>query len=211
MYPIFAILIFRGIIFPGCINNRDSFLRNPQYCFDVGSEGEEIVVQLSQPDVREKRRQGVENLPIGLDILKVEDNREHRIHTILPSVSSSKYRPARSVILRHEFSGPAGRYVLLPTTFNAGLTGEFLIRFFATCKDANLRQLKTDAPKESIWPCFSYPVCVTNIIVRRVTGLENHSLGGKLVRVRLYTETEISAKKRKEKKTFRWPILRYSR
>ena len=128
-------------------------------------------MQLSQPDVRDKRRQGVENLTIGLHVLKVEDNRQHRIHTILRSVATSDYIKTRSVILRHEFAAPAGRYVLLPTTFNAGLTGDFLIRFFATCP-ANLRQLTTDAPKPSICPCISYPVCVTNIVVRRVSGLQ---------------------------------------
>ena len=55
----------------GCANNVESFLRNPQYCFTIDSDDEEFIVQLSQPDVREKRADGVKNMTIGLHILKV--------------------------------------------------------------------------------------------------------------------------------------------
>ena len=55
----------------GCANDVDSFLRNPQYCFTISSDDEEVIVQLSQPDVREKRADGVKNMTIGLHILKV--------------------------------------------------------------------------------------------------------------------------------------------
>ena len=57
----------------GCANDVASFLRNPQYCFTLPSDDEEFIVQLSQPDVREKRAEGAKNMTIGLHILKVYD------------------------------------------------------------------------------------------------------------------------------------------
>jgi len=126
------------------------------------------VIQLSQRDIRERRREGAQNLVIGLHILKVEDNRKYRIHTLMETAGHSDYIKTRSIILRQECS--RGRYILLPTTFQAGQTGDFLLRFFATCQ-VNLRELTLDAPKPSMCPCVSPPVCVTTILIRKVTGL----------------------------------------
>lgn len=69
-------------------------------------------------------------------LIQVEDNRKYRLHTMLESAGHSDYIKTRSVILRTQ-NGP-GRYILLPTTFKPGQNGEYLLRFFSTCK-ANLR------------------------------------------------------------------------
>ena len=87
----------------------------------------------------------------------------------METAGHSDYIKTRSIILRQEWT--RGRYILLPTTFQAGQTGDFLLRFFATCPKVNLRELTLDAPKPSMCPCVSAPVCVTTILIRKVTGL----------------------------------------
>jgi len=155
----------------GCANNVESFLRNPQYCFTIDSDDEEFIVQLSQPDVREKRADGVKNMTIGLHILKVEDNRKYRVHCkTLKTVGTSDYINTRSVIFRKSID--RGRYVVLPTNFAPDVTGDFLLRFYATC-NANFKELKLEAPAPSIWCCISPPTLATSLTVVSVQGLAN--------------------------------------
>ena len=44
-----------------------------QYRFDVDDEVEEVIVQLSQKDQREKKHEGALNLCIGFHIMKVQE------------------------------------------------------------------------------------------------------------------------------------------
>lgn len=60
--------------------------------------------------------------------LQVEENREYRMHSLQHRAASSIYINSRSVFLRTD--QPAGRYVIIPTTFEPGHTGEFLLRVF---------------------------------------------------------------------------------
>jgi hypothetical protein len=59
---------------------------------------------------------------------QVEENRQYRMHSLQHKVASSIYINSRSVFLRTE--QPEGRYVIIPTTFEPGHTGEFLLRVF---------------------------------------------------------------------------------
>lgn len=121
----------------------------------------------------------------------MEANRKYRVHTILAVECHSDYIKTRSVILRHQ-SINKGRYVLVPTTFEPGKTGDFLLRFFATSyvnlryiinkkttityrihRFFKYRELYLDAPKPSVWCCVTYPSRVTTVTVRKVTGLRN--------------------------------------
>jgi len=165
----------------GCANNEDTFLRNPQYRFDISGDNIEVIVQLSQPDVRDKRAQGVKNITIGVHILKVEENRKYRIHAkTLTTVGSSDYIQSRSVIFRKSLG--RGRYILLPTTFAPDTTGDYLLRFFTTCH-ANLSLLKQDAPQPSplTFCCIKPPILVTSLTVRGVKELKKpDTLGSSL-------------------------------
>lgn len=67
---------------------------------------------------------------------QVEENREYRMHSLQQKAASSIYINSRSVFLRTE--QPEGRYVIIPTTFEPGHTGEFLLRVF-TDVPANCR------------------------------------------------------------------------
>lgn len=55
----------------GLLELNDFAFLPPQYCFDITDDDQQLVVQLSQPDVRERRREGAQNLIIGLHVLKV--------------------------------------------------------------------------------------------------------------------------------------------
>lgn len=61
-------------------------------------------------------------------LLQVEENRQYRMHSLQHKAASSIYINSRSVFLRTD--QPEGRYVIIPTTFEPGHTGEFLLRVF---------------------------------------------------------------------------------
>ena len=68
--------------------------------------------------------------------VQVELNRLYRMHTSQQKVAGSTYINSRSVFKRVDLK--EGRYVVLPTTFDPALEGEFLLRLFsdvpADCK-----------------------------------------------------------------------------
>ncbi|XP_043194204.1 calpain-5-like isoform X1 [Amphibalanus amphitrite] len=159
----------------GCLNNRSTFLNNPQYRFDVDEEVEEVIVQLSQKDQREKKHEGALNLCIGFHIMKVEVNRQYRVHRIQESAATSDYIRSRSIFWRDQLS--RGRYVLVPTTFSPGENGDFMLRLFMG-SDPQLRELVKEQPKPSCWPCITPANGVVVVKVVSGTGLEKQdSLG----------------------------------
>ncbi|XP_030636044.1 calpain-5 [Chanos chanos] len=154
----------------GCINHRDTFLNNPQFMFEVQGEGEEVLICLQQEDRRIRRREGGgENLPIGFEVLRMEVNRTCRVQCVSEQAASSVYMDSRSVALRVTL-GP-GRYALLPTTFQPGNTGRFLLRLFSH-SHIGLRELKEELPVPALWQCcLPQPVVVTTVHLRRASGL----------------------------------------
>ena len=67
---------------------------------------------------------------------QVELNRTYRMHTSQQKVAGSTYINSRSVFKRVDLK--EGRYVIIPTTFDPILEGDFLLRVFsdvpADCK-----------------------------------------------------------------------------
>ncbi|TKS80584.1 Calpain-5 [Collichthys lucidus] len=59
---------------------------------------------------------------------QVELNRIYRMHATQKKVGGSTYINSRSVFVRIDL--PEGRYVIIPTTFDPGLEGDFLLRIF---------------------------------------------------------------------------------
>ncbi|KAK7090807.1 calpain-5-like [Littorina saxatilis] len=160
----------------GCPNNRESFLKNPQYAFDVGDE-DEFMCQLMQKSTRDK--DGAVNKTIGFTVLKVELNRRTRIHdlSLQEKLTSTVYRDSRSIFLRH---GPVkkGRYVVIPSTFDPNQEAEFLIRVY-TSDANNFMELTAETPKKSWYNCCAKsPVLVTQIKVVRATGLQKQDTQG---------------------------------
>ncbi|MBN3314822.1 CAN5 protein, partial [Atractosteus spatula] len=154
----------------GCVNHRDSFLHNPQFMLELQRERDEVLICLQQEDKRARRREGAgENLPIGFEVLRVEANRRSRVQHVGEQAASSVYMDSRSVFLRTELS--QGRYVIVPTTFNPGGAGRFLLRVF-TETHVGLRELKEDLPNPSTWSCCVPASCrVTAVTLRQASKL----------------------------------------
>uniref|UniRef100_G1LRF4 Calpain-5 n=1 Tax=Ailuropoda melanoleuca TaxID=9646 RepID=G1LRF4_AILME len=160
----------------GCINHKDTFFQNPQYIFDVKKPEDEVLICIQQRPKQSTRRDGKgENLAIGFDIYKVEENRQYRMHSLQHRAASSIYINSRSVFLRTD--QPEGRYVIIPTTFEPGHTGEFLLRVF-TDVPSDCQELRLDEPPHSCWSSLcGYPQQVTQVHVLGAAGLKDSSTG----------------------------------
>lgn len=154
----------------GCANNKHSFLQNPQYVFDVKKPEDEVLICLQQKDRRATLRGGRgENLAIGFDIHKVELNRTYRMHVTQQKAGGSIYINSRSVFLRIDLK--EGRYVIIPTTFDPGLEGDFLLRVF-TDVTSDCKELTVDEPRKTCWSGMcGYPSLVTQVHILQADGL----------------------------------------
>lgn len=155
----------------GCVNNNESFLNNPQYIFEIDTEKpDEVLLNLDQLGLR---YMGKDHLTIGFYVMRVEDNRKYRLHLIKPKSASSSYINTRSVFLRTSLN--AGRYVVVPSTFDSNQQGEFMLRIYSENPN-NLKELTKACPTPflpSLNPFAKYPKCVTSIKVLNATGLED--------------------------------------
>lgn len=61
---------------------------------------------------------------------QVEANRRYRLHTIREKAAGSEYAMSRNVF--HRCNLKSGRYIIVPTTFEPGQEGEFLLRIFTS-------------------------------------------------------------------------------
>lgn len=161
----------------GCINNKQTFLQNPQYAFDVTKPEDEVLICLQQKDRRATLREGRgENLAIGFDIQRVELNRNYRMHVTQEKVGGSTYINSRSVFVRTDLK--EGRYVIIPTTFDPGLEGEFLLRVF-TDVSSNCKELTQDEPPKTCWSGLcGYPSLVTQVHILQANGLAGQDSDG---------------------------------
>ncbi|XP_040195924.1 calpain-5 [Rana temporaria] len=161
----------------GCLNNKTTFLQNPQFVFDVKKPEDEILVCLQQKTKRTTRKDGkAENLAIGFDVLRVELNRKYRMHTVQPKVASSVYINSRSVFFRSELK--EGRYVIIPTTFEPGETGDFLLRVFSDVP-SNCCELTVDEPLKTCWSGMcGFPQVVSQVHVVSAAGLKHQDSEG---------------------------------
>lgn len=136
----------------GCSNHKETFLLNPQYCFDIKSERSKMLIMLQQKDVRGEVKPDSRIFSIGFQILKTEANRKYRLHAVRDMVESSEYIETRNVFHRCELN--QGRYVLIPTTFVPRQAREFVLRCFSE-SNVCLRELKLDRPKPPLFSCLT--------------------------------------------------------
>ncbi|KAM8952492.1 calpain-6 isoform 1-T1 [Pelodytes ibericus] len=163
----------------GCFNNKTTFFQNPQYIFNVSKEEDEVLISLQQKDqrVHKKDRKG-DNLIIGFEILKVELNRQYRIHKLQgqEKAASSLYINLRAIFLRKTLK--KGRYVIIPTTFHPGAISDFILRIF-TDEPSQFRELLHHKPNATCWGIFcGYPQRVSQVLVRSVEGVQRPGCSG---------------------------------
>ncbi|KAG8001752.1 Calpain-5 [Nibea albiflora] len=161
----------------GCVNHKHTFLQNPQYVFDVRKPEDEVLICLQQKDRRATLREGRgENLAIGFDIHRVELNRIYRMHATQKKVGGSTYINSRSVFVRIDLT--EGRYVAIPTTFDPGLEGDFLLRIFTDVPSV-CKELTLDEPPKTCWSGMcGYPSLVTQVYVVEANGLAAQDADG---------------------------------
>nr|XP_053637258.1 calpain-B-like [Cherax quadricarinatus] len=130
----------------GCRNFINTFASNPQYSVqledpDVDDDDDlcTIVVSLMQKNVRQLKRYGVDYVPIGFTIYKLPPDMqpEQKLDTEFfkynPSIAKVPFfLNSREVTTRFRF--PPGTYVIIPSTFEPEMTGEFLLRIFTEAK-----------------------------------------------------------------------------
>ncbi|KAK6485945.1 calpain-5 [Huso huso] len=161
----------------GCINYKVTFLQNPQYVFDVKKPEDEVLICLQQKDRRARPKEGKgENLAMGFDIHRVELNRKYRMHTVQQKVAGSVYINSRCVFFKKELR--EGRYVIIPTTFDPGHIGDFLVRVFSDVP-SDCKELTLDEPPQTCWTGMcGYPQLVTQVHVLGAQGLQVQGSNG---------------------------------
>jgi calpain-5 len=177
----------------GCVNYKESFFSNPQYMFEVHSKSEsgsdEVLINLDQLS---QRHIGKDHLTIGFFVMRVEDNRRYRLHKTKPKALGSSYANMRSVFVRDRL--PNGRYVIVPSTFEPNVEGQFLLRIY-TDEANSLKELTKDSPKPRCGLCspFSkYATCVTSVTVKSALDLKHDDGLDTYVRLRCQGEQVVS-------------------
>ncbi|XP_062997937.1 calpain-6 isoform X2 [Elgaria multicarinata webbii] len=163
----------------GCSNNKDTFLQNPQYVFDVKKAEDKVLISLQQKDKRIHKKEGTGyHFSMGFEIFKVEDNRKYRMPSlqIQEKVVTSTYIDNRMIYLKVLLK--KGRYVLIPTTFSPGIEDEFILRMF-TDVPSELRELKMYKPRLTCLDMlFGVPRRVSQIKIHSVEDLQSQDSHG---------------------------------
>jgi len=126
----------------GCRNNIQSFGLNPQYWITVTDPDEDednlctVVISLMQKGRRALRDEGLDMLTIGFGIYYVRNpnNTPRPLDTDFFRYNKSIGRSKNFINLREvtvRFKFPPGTYVIIPSTFSPGESGEFIIRVFS--------------------------------------------------------------------------------
>ncbi|KAJ8337926.1 hypothetical protein SKAU_G00368920 [Synaphobranchus kaupii] len=140
----------------GCVNNRNTFLQNPQFVFDISKDEDEVLISIQQQDMKMHRPVGQgKNFYIGFSVFKVELNRNYRMHKLITqrSEATSTYTSTQDL-------------------------GEFMIRVY-TDVNSSCRELTQDKPKVTCWVlCLGYPQVVTQIYVHGANGLQSQDGDG---------------------------------
>ncbi|VDN51412.1 unnamed protein product [Dracunculus medinensis] len=124
----------------GCRNYLNSFAYNPQYCMTLSSADPNdadglctVIIAVLQKYRRELKPKGIENLAIGFAVYEVDDYRG-RLGRSYFATNKSIARSAAFINLREvtgRFRLPPGIYVIVPSTFEPGEEGEFMLRIFS--------------------------------------------------------------------------------
>ncbi|XP_052785082.1 calpain-5-like [Mya arenaria] len=149
-------------------------LQNPQYIFDITKEEDEVMISLEQKD---KRGDKEENYAIGFSVYKSDVNRKYRMHDTLDMLSSGPFNISRSVLNRVTLS--RGRYCIVPSTYEPGQCGEYVLRMYAS-NHLNLTELLHDEPMPGKCCCFTRKrsqIAATQITLVKAEGLEPQDAG----------------------------------
>uniref|UniRef100_A0A1I7WSD2 Calpain_III domain-containing protein n=1 Tax=Heterorhabditis bacteriophora TaxID=37862 RepID=A0A1I7WSD2_HETBA len=135
----------------GCLNFSGTFCNNPQYMFDITHSDSEVMFALTQKELNEGQKRRDPYVTIGMHVMKVENNRIHRVHQPMAPAGTSDYANARSVFL-HLREMAVGRYILLPTTFAPREQTAYMLRIYSN-HDIKPVILTKHAPRKGFCGC----------------------------------------------------------
>uniref|UniRef100_A0A8C6KM39 calpain-2 n=1 Tax=Nothobranchius furzeri TaxID=105023 RepID=A0A8C6KM39_NOTFU len=133
----------RGSTAGGCRNNPYTFWMNPQFVIkldeedddpDDGEVGCSFVVGLIQKNRRRLRKQGEDMHTIGFAIYEFHGQRDVHLDKNFFLSHAQKARSETFINLRevsNRFKLPPGEYLIVPSTFDPHLNGDFCIRVFS--------------------------------------------------------------------------------
>ncbi|WAR28550.1 CAN5-like protein [Mya arenaria] len=139
------------------------------------NDEDELMISLEQKDKRVDK--GKDNYTIGFSVYKSDVNRKYRMHDRLERVSSGPFVLSRSVFSRVKFT--RGRYCIVPSTFDPGKCGEYVLRMYAS-NQLNLTELLHDEPMPGKCCCFTRKrsqIAATQITLVKAEGLEPQDAG----------------------------------
>ena len=129
-----------GLTAGGCSNYLDTFFTNPQVQFKIEGQDDEVVqIVLEQKDTRiDKER---DNMTIGYMIFKVSDDNTDKVDSVMDILevpAGTNFINSRQLYNKFELS--VGTYVIIPSTFDPHVEGEFLLKIF-TENEAHVTEL----------------------------------------------------------------------
>jgi len=137
----------------GCRNYPETFWTNPQYKIHVTADKEgngvqgTIIIGLMQIGMRAMRKDGKEDLSIGYYIYKLTDPNCGTLGRSFFDkqkvvAKSSVFSDLREVAEFHKLD--EGDYVIVPSTFEQNMEGDFIIRVFHEKKEHGLKEMDDD-------------------------------------------------------------------
>ncbi|CAL1546273.1 unnamed protein product [Lymnaea stagnalis] len=147
----------------GCGNNN-TFLENPQFVVEIHKDEQELTISLEQEDRRSRRE---ESHSIGVSVHQIDLHRKFRMHDRMDDVHVTPFNKSRSTFNRVLLK--QGSYCLLPSTFDPGYEGKYLLRIYSK-DDFTLRELTKDGPSPPRF--FRKPkLAATAVTVRKLEDL----------------------------------------
>ncbi|BHF73083.1 Calpain-6 [Sparganum proliferum] len=160
----------------GSLRFRDTFLHNPQYTFELSRDtDEEVLVSLTRKHhwdtVAKTIVHDTSAPPIGFALLKVENNRQVRVHVMsnckLIYVHEAKVH--RAIFGR--FTLARGRYVLIPFLEEPLQEAAYTLRIYLP-RSVDARELLLDSPAPGPFAVFTgTPIAATRIEIGRASNL----------------------------------------
>uniref|UniRef100_A0A915PM08 Calpain catalytic domain-containing protein n=1 Tax=Setaria digitata TaxID=48799 RepID=A0A915PM08_9BILA len=123
----------------GCRNYLDTFANNCQFAMTLSNPNPEdedglctVIIAVLQKNRREMKSRGVDNLAIGFAVYEVNEIYGHLDRSFFASHKSCA-RSAAFINLREitgRFRLPPGNYIIVPSTFEPGEEGEYMLRMY---------------------------------------------------------------------------------
>lgn len=131
--------VWSGETAGGCRNYLNTFANNPQFSLTLSDPDPSdadglctVIIAVLQKNRRELKPHGLENLAIGFAVYEVDDPSQ-RLDRSYFAMHKSVARSAAFINLREvtgRFRLAPGCYVIVPSTFEPGEEGEYMLRIF---------------------------------------------------------------------------------